>query len=96
MNGSINRLQFLRGDFIAGRDPIHSLWSLPEPEFIEKCNRCGDCVSACECDLKIINVCSFPESEFSKGYCAFYTGHIPVYKRGAISKRVVDDSFLIR
>ena len=92
MSSSINRIQFLRGDLSGKRDPIRPPWSLSEPEFIDKCNRCGDCVPACEYEIIVIGRGGYPEIDFSKGGCDFCADCVPVCKPGAISKNAGEDS----
>lgn len=67
MNKSINRMQFLqRGDV-----PIRPPWSLLESEFIERCERCDDCIKACDEHLLKKGRGGYPEIDFSKGGCTF-------------------------
>ncbi len=92
MSSSINRTQFLRGNLSGQRDPIRPPWSLPESQFVEKCNRCADCVPACEYELIKIGRGGYPEIDFSQGGCDFCTDCVAVCIPGAISNRSVEDA----
>ncbi|MCP3672418.1 MAG: 4Fe-4S dicluster domain-containing protein, partial [Gammaproteobacteria bacterium] len=92
MSSGINRIQFLRGGLSGKRDPIRPPWSLPEPEFIDKCNRCGDCIPACEYELIKIDRGGYPEIDFSQGGCDFCGDCVTVCKPGAIKKASDEDA----
>lgn len=46
-------------------------WSLKEEEFVERCERCEDCVAACPDRLLIKGRGGFPQMDFSRGGCDF-------------------------
>ncbi|MBL8642869.1 MAG: ferredoxin-type protein NapF [Rhodospirillaceae bacterium] len=64
------RRAFLRGktsEPAALRPP----WALSETEFIEKCTRCGDCVSACPQHVLINLDGGYPAFDPQRGECTF-------------------------
>ena len=71
MPTAISRTQFLRGQFAGKAGSVRPPWAVAEVEFVEHCNRCGDCLGACP--EKIIEKGSggFPVINFSKGGCLF-------------------------
>ncbi len=71
MGVAISRAQFLRGDFAGKTGPIRPPWSLPEAGFIDRCTRCGDCISACPQRILQKGRGGFPQVEFSRGECLF-------------------------
>lgn len=68
---SIDRLQFLRGDFSGSRQGIRPPWSKPEALFTDRCERCGDCISACPEQIIHKGSGGFPVIDFSHGACSF-------------------------
>ncbi|MEA2094323.1 MAG: ferredoxin-type protein NapF [Pseudomonadota bacterium] len=71
MGNAINRTQLLRGDFFGRSRPIRPPWSLPENEFVERCTRCGDCISDCPQHILDKGRGGFPQVDFSRGECLF-------------------------
>ncbi len=71
MADSINRVQFLRGRFGRGNAPRRPPWSIPEESFTEKCDRCGDCITACPERLLEKGRGGFPQLSFKRGECTF-------------------------
>jgi len=65
----ITRKQFLRGDFRNQRAPIRPPWAYFEDEFVEKCTRCGECISHCPENILTKDKHGFPQVNFSKGEC---------------------------
>lgn len=70
MAKSLNRIQFLRGDF-KGELPIRPPWSKCEDEFTELCTRCDDCIKACPQNILHRGPAGFPEVNFSKSGCDY-------------------------
>jgi len=66
----ISRRQFLRGDLSGARAPLRPPWALSEPRFVDACNRCGDCVTACP-EKIIIVVRGYPAIDFARAACTF-------------------------
>jgi ferredoxin-type protein NapF len=68
---SISRSQFLRGDWSGKAAQIRPPWARPEPEFLDTCNGCGDCVSACRQKIIVISARKRARLDFSNGGCTF-------------------------
>ncbi|RDH86421.1 MAG: ferredoxin-type protein NapF [endosymbiont of Escarpia spicata] len=68
---SVNRTQFLRGDLRGTQSSIRPPWSKAEAEFVEKCERCDDCISECPQHIIQRGPGGFPRIDFSQGGCTF-------------------------
>ncbi|WP_035853497.1 ferredoxin-type protein NapF [Deefgea rivuli] len=44
-------------------------WAVPQ--FLDRCTRCGDCVSACPTQIIKVGAGGFPNVDFSAGECTF-------------------------
>lgn len=71
MNKTINRAQFLRGDLRGNRQLVRPPWSKPEASFVELCERCDGCISACPEGILVRGSGGFPRVDFSLGPCTF-------------------------
>lgn len=65
------RRSFLRGRPGTAGTPLRPPWALTETEFVERCTRCGDCVSACPTGLLQSASGNFPIADFAHAYCDF-------------------------
>ncbi len=80
-NNEVSRRHFLRGGFLTslqsqqvkqqGFRAIRPPWSINESDFITACNRCGDCIQACETQILLKGEGGFPEVSFAQGECTF-------------------------
>ncbi|WP_281646775.1 ferredoxin-type protein NapF [Parendozoicomonas sp. Alg238-R29] len=61
-------------------------WSLPEEQFLNSCERCNDCITACETNLLKRGDGGFPEADFSHAECTFCEACVNACNHGAISK----------
>ena len=88
MTRSINRAQFLRGNFTGQHTPIRPPWALVESKFVDVCTRCDQCISACEQNVLYRGEAGFPQVDFSKGECTFCEACL---KRCDVSALLKDD-----
>jgi len=82
---AISRAQFLRGDFSGRASPIRPPWGLPEAEFVDRCTRCADCISACPQHILQKGRGGFPQVDFSRGECLFCGDCTRVCTPGALA-----------
>ena len=87
---AISRTQFLRGDFTGRSRPIRPPWSVPEYEFVERCARCGDCITACPQQILVKGRGGFPQVDFSRGECLFCGDCVTACKPGVLSGWTAD------
>lgn len=71
MAAAISRMQFLRGDFSGKDAPLRPPWALPENEFSDRCDRCGDCIKHCPTHIIKSGQGSYPIVDFAAGECLF-------------------------
>lgn len=71
MQRTINRSQFLSGDFKGLNHPIRPPWALAEALFVERCTRCGECLKACPYGIIKEGRGKFPLLDFSLHGCTF-------------------------
>ena len=71
MTTTVNRTQFIRGDFLGRKSRLRPPWALNEAHFIENCTQCGDCVQHCPQGILVIGAGGLPEVDFSRGECTF-------------------------
>jgi len=71
MQKSINRSQFLSGDFYGLHHPVRPPWAVAEMLFVDSCTRCGECITACPYDIIKEGRGKFPILDFSLHGCDF-------------------------
>lgn len=81
---NVSRAQFLRGDFSASRSAIRPPWAMVEPDFVEACSRCGDCIGACPEKILEKGRGGFPQVNFGLGECSFCGDCARSCKTGAL------------
>lgn len=84
MTKSVSRAQFLRGDFGGNRQAFRPPWAVAEADFVEMCNRCGDCLPACPEKILEKGRGGFPLVNFSLGECTFCGECVKVCKSKAL------------
>lgn len=80
----ITRAQFLSGDWGAREMPRRPPWALAEEEFIARCTRCSDCLSACPTGILEKGRGGFPRVNFAKGECTFCGDCVAACKPAAL------------
>ena len=66
----MNRMQFLRGKF-SSETAFRPPWAVSEKDFVDMCDRCGQCIKSCHLKLIKAGSAGFPEIDFSNGGCDF-------------------------
>lgn len=69
----ISRRNLLRGLPVSSTTPVRPPGAIDEPEFIEGCTACGECVAACPEGIIINGAAGYPEVDFRRGECTFCT-----------------------
>lgn len=71
MQRTINRSQFLSGDFKGLHRSIRPPWAVDEALFIDRCTRCGECIAVCPYNIIREGRGKFPLVDFSLHGCDF-------------------------
>ena len=67
----ISKRNLLRGLPVSTTAPVRPPGAIDEPEFIEGCTACGECVAACPEGIIINGAAGYPEVDFRRGECTF-------------------------
>lgn len=86
MAASINRMQFLRGDFSGRLSPLRPPWAKPESYFVESCTACDQCRSACPQKIIVRGRAGYPLVDFALGECVFCERCVEACDTGALEK----------
>ena len=65
---------------------IRPPWSQPENIFLQTCERCNDCINACETSLLRKGDGGFPLADFSTAECTFCEACVKACSHGALNK----------
>ena len=65
---------------------IRPPWSLPETSFLNTCERCSDCINACETSLLKKGDGGFPVADFSNAECTFCEACVEACSFDALKK----------
>lgn len=86
---TVNRRQFLRGLATDKKNLMRPPWALAESEFISRCTRCSDCISACPEHIIEKGSGGFPVTNFHQGNggCSFCGKCVDVCKDGALVRQ---------
>ncbi len=71
--------------------PIRPPWAIAEERFVDACNGCNDCVTACPQHILRMVVGDLPEVDFHSGECTFCGDCVAACKSGAISREHYHD-----
>ena len=85
MSTAISRMQLLRGDISGRAAPVRPPWAVAETDFVNRCERCGDCISKCPTGIIKKGRGGFPVIDFSVGECLFWGDCVSACKPGALS-----------
>ncbi len=91
MGHNVSRAQLLSGVLNNGNPPFRPPWSVPEIDFVEQCNGCGDCITACPENLIVVGRGKLPRMDFLRGGCDFCADCVSVCKTGALARDVESD-----
>ena len=83
---TINRRQFLRGNFRQDTKSIRPPWALANSDFINACSRCNECVDKCPEKIIVKDEDGFPIVDFGPGGCTFCQACVAACADGALSK----------
>ncbi len=67
----LSRRSLLKAKFKSHQQPIRLPWVRDEIEFVDKCSRCHNCITACPEKIIIKADGDFPEINFNLGECTF-------------------------
>lgn len=77
-------MQFLRGDFRGAEKALRPPWAVDESQFVESCNSCGECITACPASILVKARAGFPVVNFSNGECVFCGDCVAACQTGAL------------
>lgn len=89
-NPSIDRAQFLRGDWKGDHSPLRPPWALAEGRFRDLCDGCGDCIDTCSEKILLLGRGRYPEVDFTRGECTFCGDCVAACPTAAL--RVLEDA----
>lgn len=87
MDQGISRRQFLRGDLGNFRRAIRPPWFQTEQRFLAYCNRCGDCLTACETGVLGRDASGYPQMNFQNAECSFCAACVTACPTGALAQQ---------
>lgn len=77
-----------RRGFLGGRlrkeVPLRPPWARPEPDFSDRCSRCGDCSEACDPGILKPDGAGYPVVDFARGECTFCAACLGACRAGAL------------
>lgn len=72
---SATPMQLSRRAFLRVGSPVEPAirppWAQPEPVFLARCTRCGDCLRACGTGVIVAGDGGYPRVDFTRGECTF-------------------------
>ena len=82
---TINRMQFLRGDYSGKNSPIRPPWAGTENVFIRACDGCGECIKKCPTQIIQNGRGNYPIINFNVGECLFCDECVNACEAGALT-----------
>lgn len=89
MKHNVSRAQLLNGNVKGESPPFRPPWALAEEVFVECCDGCGDCITACPDKLIVAGRGRLPQMEFTRGGCDFCENCVAACKPGALVQDAV-------
>ncbi|WP_349921640.1 ferredoxin-type protein NapF [Aeromonas veronii] len=77
----LSRRSLFRGKLSARTPDVQLPWSIPWPDFVADCTRCGDCLAACPEQILVNGDGGFPIVDFQLGECTFCTECVSACKQ---------------
>lgn len=77
----LSRRGLFRGQLSARPPEVQLPWSIPWPDFVADCTRCGDCLTACPEQILVQGDGGFPTVDFRRGECTFCTECVSACER---------------
>lgn len=71
MPHTLERRQFLRGNFRSQPPALLPPWSGARDGFLKQCTRCNACLSGCPTGILVAGDGGYPEVDFLRGECTF-------------------------
>lgn len=84
MTSMLSRRAFL-GGYGKTASPVRPPWALPEAQFLDACERCGDCVRVCEERIIRSGAGGYPEISFERAGCTLCGDCLVVCKGRALA-----------
>lgn len=85
MSNAISRANLLRGRFSPTTEVVHSHYAVTETKFRTLCDKCGDCLKACETGILTNGNDGFPILRFGHAKCTFCGACAEACKTGALN-----------
>ena len=85
LSAPVTRSQFIRGRIKPQKQVIRPPWALPEQDFLDSCDGCSDCISACQNEILEKGNDGFPLVNFTNGECSFCGDCARVCQNGALN-----------
>ena len=83
----VSRRGLMRGLLGRSSSPVlRPPWAIEEAKFTDKCDRCGDCLRACNKRVLTRGSGFYPELKLGAGFCTFCEACADVCKTGALDK----------